>query len=115
MRDRENQSNEIRRSHHNLLKMGNIAKSAMLAISIKAKLADAVKACSAANGCRCFLKGTTIRTADGDKRIEDLVAAGDLLLTVFGGMCPIAGSRASAKPVAGLEDVGLTRRTIMAG
>jgi Hint domain len=36
----------------------------------------------------CFLKGTTIRTADGDRKIEDL-AVGDLLPTVFGGMCPI--------------------------
>ena len=36
----------------------------------------------------CFLRGTTIRTAQGDRKIEDL-AAGDLLPTVFGGMCPI--------------------------
>jgi Hint domain len=36
----------------------------------------------------CFLKGTTIRTADGDRKIEDL-AVGDLLPTVFGGVCPI--------------------------
>jgi Hint domain len=36
----------------------------------------------------CFLKGTLIRTADGDRKIEDL-AAGDLLPTVFGGMSPI--------------------------
>src|SRR5262249_31322052 len=37
---------------------------------------------------QCFLKGTTIRTAAGDRKIEDL-AMGDLLPTVFGGMCPI--------------------------
>ena len=37
---------------------------------------------------RCFLRGTTIRTADGDKKIEDL-AIGDLLPTVFGGIRPI--------------------------
>jgi Hint domain len=36
----------------------------------------------------CFLKGTTIRTVDGDIKIEDL-AVGDLLPTVFGGICPI--------------------------
>jgi hypothetical protein len=36
----------------------------------------------------CFLKGTTIRTADGDRKIEDL-AAGDLLPTVFRGTQPI--------------------------
>lgn len=36
----------------------------------------------------CFLKGTTIRTADGDRKIEGL-AEGDLLPTAFGGICPI--------------------------
>ena len=36
----------------------------------------------------CFLRGTTIRTAEGDKKIEDL-AAGDLMPTVFGGTRPI--------------------------
>jgi hypothetical protein len=36
----------------------------------------------------CFLKGTTIRTADGDRKIEDL-AVGDLLPTVFGAVSPI--------------------------
>jgi hypothetical protein len=39
-------------------------------------------------GCNCFLKDTTIRTADGDTKIEEL-AVGDLLPTVFGGLCPI--------------------------
>jgi Hint domain len=32
----------------------------------------------------CFLKGTTIRTADGDRKVEEL-SAGDLLPSVFGG------------------------------
>jgi hypothetical protein len=36
----------------------------------------------------CFLKGTTIRTANGDRKVEDLTV-GDLLPTVFGGVCPI--------------------------
>jgi hypothetical protein len=36
----------------------------------------------------CFLRGTTIRTVDGDRKIEDL-AVGDLLPTVFGGIRPI--------------------------
>ena len=36
----------------------------------------------------CFLKGTMIRTAGGDRKIEDL-AVGDLLPTVFRGTCPI--------------------------
>jgi Hint domain len=69
--------------------VGTIAGSAVLAMSIKAVPADAATtACSTAIGCRCFLKGTTVRTADGDKKIEDLVD-GDLLPTVFGGVRPI--------------------------
>ena len=38
--------------------------------------------------CNCFLKGTKIRTAEGERRIEDL-AIGDLLPTMFGGLRPI--------------------------
>ena len=86
MRDPENRATGIRRSRRNLLRMGTIAASAMLAISAKTKPVDAV--CATARGCNCFLKGTTIRTSDGDKRIEDL-AVGDLLPTVFGGIRPI--------------------------
>jgi hypothetical protein len=37
---------------------------------------------------QCFLKGTRIRTAQGDRKIEDL-AVGDLLPTVFGEASPI--------------------------
>jgi len=37
---------------------------------------------------QCFLKGTMIRTADGDRRVEEL-AAGDFLPTAFGGRRPI--------------------------
>jgi hypothetical protein len=36
----------------------------------------------------CFLKGTKIRTAEGERKVEDL-AIGDLLPTVFGGVRPI--------------------------
>ena len=36
----------------------------------------------------CFLKGTTIRTVSGDRKIEDL-AIGDLLPTMFGGLRPV--------------------------
>ncbi|WP_342740206.1 Hint domain-containing protein [Bradyrhizobium sp. B117] len=39
----------------------------------------------AAGAGNCFLKGTRISTAAGERRIEDLVA-GDLLPTVFGGL-----------------------------
>jgi hypothetical protein len=39
-------------------------------------------------GGNCFLRGTKILTAEGERRIEDL-AIGDLLPTVFGGLRPI--------------------------
>src|ERR1700742_2754177 len=39
-------------------------------------------------GPKCFLKGTKIRTAEGERKIEDL-AIGDLLPTVFGGLRPV--------------------------
>jgi Hint domain len=41
--------------------------------------------CSSALRCNCFLKGTKIRTAEGDRNVENL-AIGDLLPTMFGGM-----------------------------
>jgi hypothetical protein len=39
-------------------------------------------------GANCFLKGTKIVTAEGERKIEDL-AIGDLLPTMFGGLRPI--------------------------
>src|SRR5262245_55677591 len=36
----------------------------------------------------CFLKGTKIRTAEGERKIEEL-AVGDLLPTMFGGLRPL--------------------------
>jgi hypothetical protein len=38
--------------------------------------------------CTCFLKGTKIETAEGERKIEDL-AIGDLLPTMFGGPRPV--------------------------
>jgi hypothetical protein len=88
MSDLENFPAGIHRSRRHLMKMGAIAASAMLAVAMKTTRADAVPPCAAAIGCNCFLKGTTIRTADGDRKVEDL-AVGDLLPTVFGGIRPI--------------------------
>src|SRR5271166_5278462 len=79
----ENLPTGIQGSRRHLMKMGAIAASAVLAIAMKTTRADAV--CATAIGCNCFLKGTTIRTADGDGKVEDL-AVGDLLPTVFGGI-----------------------------
>jgi hypothetical protein len=81
----------IRRSRRNLIKIGTIAASAMLGVT-KTKPADAQAAPNIspvpANHVFCFLKGTAIRTADGDRKIEDL-SVGDLLPAVFGGLRPI--------------------------
>ena len=40
------------------------------------------------NGNQCLLLGTTVATANGDRKVEDL-AIGDYLRTMFGGMRPI--------------------------
>jgi hypothetical protein len=92
----------IRRSRRNLMKMGAIAGSALLASLTTPRLASAGNGNGqggngqggngqGGNGQgygQCFLKGTNIRSAEGDRRVEDL-SLGDLLPTVFGGICPI--------------------------
>jgi Hint domain len=87
MSDLENFPAGLRGSRRHLMKMGAIAASAMVAVAMKTKRADALP-CATAIGCNCFLKGTTIRTADGDRKVEDLVI-GELLPTFFGGIRPI--------------------------
>jgi hypothetical protein len=87
MSDLENLPAGFHGSRRHLMKMGAIAASAMLAVAVKTTPADAIP-CAAVIRCSCFLKGTTIRTADGERRVEEL-AVGDLLPTVFGGIRPI--------------------------
>jgi hypothetical protein len=77
----------MQRSRRNLMRMGAIAVPAVLAGLAKAKPAAAIP-CAAAVGCRCFLKGTKIRTLAGDTEVESLVP-GDILPTVFGGPRPV--------------------------
>jgi hypothetical protein len=92
MQDLKKPLTGIARSRRNLLKAGAIGASALLVDLSKMKPAGANcghNGKDVGEGCEnCFLKGTLIRTADGDRKIEDL-ATGDLLPTVFGGMCPI--------------------------
>jgi hypothetical protein len=95
MSDLENLPTGIQSSRRHLMKMGAVAASAIFANLTKTRLAAAQ---GDGNGQgnnnndqgnrSCFLKGTTIRTAEGDRKVEDL-AAGDLLPTVFGGIRPI--------------------------
>jgi hypothetical protein len=83
------------------MKKGVIAGSAILASLTKTRLAAASGNGNGQGGngqggngqggngqTSCFLRGTTIRTAQGDRKVEDLVV-GDLLPTVFGGIRPI--------------------------
>jgi hypothetical protein len=65
-----------------------IAAVAAGAVVMKLTPAKAGNGNGNGNGGHCFLRGTKIQTADGERRIEDL-AVGDLLPTVFGGLRPI--------------------------
>ena len=97
----ENPPTGLRSSRRNLIRMGAVVASAMIAKTTPV----------AADGFRredddwddrrdrdhrdrdgrerhCFLRGTLIRTVQGDKKVEDLTV-GDLLPTVFRGEVPI--------------------------
>jgi hypothetical protein len=87
MSDLENLPIRFPGSRRHLMKMGAIAASAMLAITMKTTRVEAA-VCATAVRCNCFLKGTTIRTVVANRKVEDLVM-GDLLPTVFGGIRPI--------------------------
>jgi hypothetical protein len=91
----------MQRTRRNIMKMGAIIVPATLGT---VHSAAALEICLPIVGCfnlpipsppgkggpsgNCFLKGTRLRTATGERRIEDL-AIGDLLPTVFGGLRPI--------------------------
>jgi hypothetical protein len=72
-----------RRTRRNIVGMGAIMGSLVLA-KTTAALACPPALCRA----NCFLKGTKIETADGEREIENL-AIGDLLPTMFGGLRPV--------------------------
>src|SRR6516162_9869173 len=81
----------IRRSRRNLVKIGVIGVSAAFASLTTTRPSAGAnpnpgQGPGQNNDHPCFLKGTTIRTTAGDRKIEDL-AVGDLLPMVFGGTC----------------------------
>jgi hypothetical protein len=95
----ENSNAATQRTRRNLMKMGAIAVPATLVTvhsaaaqpllcAIFPSLCAPSKPPGGGSGGNCFLKGTRILTAEGERRIEDL-AIGDVLPTMFGGLRPI--------------------------
>jgi Hint domain len=75
-----------RRTRRNVVKMGAILTAASVAPLATAKQGAAKdKDKRKGDDIHCLLRGTTIKTADGDRKIEELVI-GDLLPTMFGGL-----------------------------
>jgi hypothetical protein len=72
-----------RRTRRNMMAMGAIFGSVVVA-----KTTTAFACPPAQCKSNCFLKGTKIRTAEGEREIENL-AIGDLLPTRFGGLRPV--------------------------
>ena len=95
------------RTRRNIVKMGAIATASTLATVHSASAGEGL-ICGVVDGINeilgthlpcpgpkkgggggnCFLRGTKILTADGERKIEDL-AVGDLLPTKFGGLRPV--------------------------
>jgi Hint domain len=93
MPNTDNLSSGTRRSRRNLIKIGAIAASVIFTGLSKTTSSSAAPPRQpggppGSNHPNCFLRGTRIRTAAGDKKIEDL-AVGDLLPGLFGGISPI--------------------------
>jgi Hint domain len=77
------------RTRRNVVKAGPILASAVavsLATTRNALAKDKDK--DKGKDANCFLKGTKIQTAEGERKVEDL-AIGDLLPTMFGGLRPV--------------------------
>jgi hypothetical protein len=91
MADLEKLATGIRRSRRNLIKVGAVGSAAIFASLTNTRPSQGDDNCLGNEDDRCtkcFLKGTNIQTANGDRKIEDL-AVGDLLPTVFRGLCPV--------------------------
>ena len=85
--DVEDSSQPSRRTRRNMMAMGAIFGSVVLA-----KTTTAFACPPALCNSNCFLRGTKIRTAEGgregERKVEDL-KIGDLLPTMFGGLRPV--------------------------
>ena len=76
------------RTRRNIIRMGAILASAAVANVAAIKTSVAQQNGTKQNAAMCLLRGTTIQTVSGNRKIEDL-AVGDLLPTLFGGQRPI--------------------------
>jgi hypothetical protein len=72
-----NQDKDAQRTRRNIAKMGAVGVAALLASFAESKRSMAAPT--------CFLRGSRIRTANGDRNVENL-SIGDFLPTAFGGM-----------------------------
>jgi hypothetical protein len=81
---------KVQHSRRNVVKMGAsaMAYAAATFATIKSGVAGNSQGQNNQGHASCFLRGTTILTADGGRKVEDL-AVGDLLPTMFGGLRPI--------------------------
>ena len=96
MKEPEDLALRTRRTRRNIMKMGAILAASLAGASIMG--IELVRAAGPfipiappippIPGANCFLKGTKIQTAEGERKIEDL-KIGDLLPTMFGGLRPI--------------------------
>ena len=75
-------------SRRRFLARNVLAIGAIVATSAVAKAATRPRPTPTPTRQKCFLKGTKIRTTEGERKIENL-AVGDLLPTLFGGVRPI--------------------------
>jgi Hint domain len=83
--DLEDSGQTSRRTRRNIVRMGVIFSSVVLAKTAATACPPKLNLCPTP---ACFLKGTKIETADGERKIEDL-KVGDLLPTKFGGLRPV--------------------------
>ena len=72
----------VRRTRRNVIAMGKLVAAGAVGLALASRDADA------ANTKPCFLRGTRIRTVDGDKKIED-IRIGDLVVTKSGAAKPV--------------------------
>lgn len=83
-------SDKLRHTRRNFLKIGAIGLSSafgLLRLPRRAAAQELDGECGP-RGCPCLLKGMRVRTADGDRAVQDL-RSGDRIPTVFGGTRPI--------------------------